>query len=432
MDTKRPNDLLRASRERTPSRLAPGECMSRRELAEALNAWLWETTRQRYDLDAHTIARYERGAVRWPGAAYRSGLRHVLGAATDAELGFWPARQHPAPIQSGDRNLPTRAAAVAPLAASAGAESRERLTSATRRPSRIDRAVVEHLELVTQTHRVLYHSLRSVELVAAVTGHLQVTTLLLDGAQQLPLRRRLAMVAGETAGHAAWLFHDLGEQSTAARYYAKAEAALAEAGDPALDAYVRSFHSLVLGSEGQLGDALILARSAAETADRSTTGTTRAWLASVEAQLLASVGDRQACFASLRRAEVALGQARREEDPGWMYKFDQARLLALAGACYGQLGRLTAAERALRQALDELSAECSRRRAEVLVNLARVRAQQQDVDEAAGLARESLAIAVDTSSEAGVRRIRRLRPELARWDGARSVRALDEQLDGLR
>ena len=30
-----------------PSRLAPGECMSRGELAEAVNAWLWETTRQR-------------------------------------------------------------------------------------------------------------------------------------------------------------------------------------------------------------------------------------------------------------------------------------------------------------------------------------------------------------------------------------------------
>ena len=63
---------------------------------------------------------------------------------------------------------------------------------------------------------------------------------------------------------------------------------------------------------------------------------------------------------------------------------------------------------------------------------ARVRAQQQDVDEAADLARESLAIAVYTGSEASIRRIRRLRPELARWDGARSVRALDEQLEGLR
>jgi len=30
----------------------------------------------------------ERGAVRWPGAAYRSGLRHVLNVSSDSELGF--------------------------------------------------------------------------------------------------------------------------------------------------------------------------------------------------------------------------------------------------------------------------------------------------------------------------------------------------------
>ena len=69
--------------------------MSRRELAEAVNTWLWETTLQRYELGAHTLARYERGAVRWSGAAYRSGLRHVLGAARDAELDFWSRASEP-------------------------------------------------------------------------------------------------------------------------------------------------------------------------------------------------------------------------------------------------------------------------------------------------------------------------------------------------
>jgi hypothetical protein len=64
--------------------------MSRAELAEAVCAWLWETTQTKYDLDGHYIAKLERGAVRWPGAAYRSGLRHVLNVASDNELGFAP------------------------------------------------------------------------------------------------------------------------------------------------------------------------------------------------------------------------------------------------------------------------------------------------------------------------------------------------------
>ena len=85
-----PNEMLRGARERTPSRRAPGEHMSRAELADAICAWLWDTTEIKYELDGHYIAKLERGAVRWPGAAYRSGLRHVLDVASDNELGFYP------------------------------------------------------------------------------------------------------------------------------------------------------------------------------------------------------------------------------------------------------------------------------------------------------------------------------------------------------
>jgi hypothetical protein len=62
--------------------------MSRRELAEAACAWLWETTRQRFPLDAHYIAKIERGAVGVPSDHYRAALRAVLGVASDADLGF--------------------------------------------------------------------------------------------------------------------------------------------------------------------------------------------------------------------------------------------------------------------------------------------------------------------------------------------------------
>ncbi|MDQ3576786.1 MAG: hypothetical protein M3443_04120, partial [Actinomycetota bacterium] len=82
------NHQLRAARERTPSPRVPGEPMGRGELAEAVCAWLWDTTGQRYDLDARALGRYERGDVHWPSAAYRSALRHVLDVDTDAALGF--------------------------------------------------------------------------------------------------------------------------------------------------------------------------------------------------------------------------------------------------------------------------------------------------------------------------------------------------------
>jgi hypothetical protein len=69
--------------------------MSRAELAEAINAWLWSETGRHYALDAHAVARYERNGVRWPIAPYRAALRAVLHAASDADLGFSPPARHP-------------------------------------------------------------------------------------------------------------------------------------------------------------------------------------------------------------------------------------------------------------------------------------------------------------------------------------------------
>ena len=82
------NARLRTARERLPSCRVPGEHLSRAELADAVNAWLWEHTDRRFDLDDHLIGKWERGIVRYPIAPYRAALRAVLGVDTDVELGF--------------------------------------------------------------------------------------------------------------------------------------------------------------------------------------------------------------------------------------------------------------------------------------------------------------------------------------------------------
>jgi transcriptional regulator with XRE-family HTH domain len=194
-----------------------------------------------------------------------------------------------------------------------GPDELDRFSLAVGRPTRVDRATVQHLEAVTATHRQLYHHLSSLELVDPVTGHLRGVTRLLRGAQHGLLRRRLAAIAGETAGHAAWLFHDLGDQKLTERYYADATIATRKAGDPALDAYVTGFKSLVRASDGEPTTALALARAARQAGARSATATTRAWLAGLEAQALAGLHDNKACFVALRQAETAIGQARPDE-----------------------------------------------------------------------------------------------------------------------
>ena len=79
---REPNEALRAARERMPSRLTPGEAMTRAELADAVNAWLWENTGRRFELDDHLIGKWERGIVHYPIRQYRAALRSL----DDAEL----------------------------------------------------------------------------------------------------------------------------------------------------------------------------------------------------------------------------------------------------------------------------------------------------------------------------------------------------------
>src|SRR5690606_18073146 len=90
--TNPPNDLLRAARLRLPSPSGSGRPMSRQELADAINSYLWEKYRQKETLSHNDIGKLERGVTRWPGERRREAFRAILHAKTDAELGFYIIR----------------------------------------------------------------------------------------------------------------------------------------------------------------------------------------------------------------------------------------------------------------------------------------------------------------------------------------------------
>jgi hypothetical protein len=90
-----PNSALRDARLRQASPSGSGRAMSRQELAEAVNAYLYAETGQVYGVDANHIGKFERGVIRWPAAPVRTGLRAVLGADFDRDIGFHSMRQPP-------------------------------------------------------------------------------------------------------------------------------------------------------------------------------------------------------------------------------------------------------------------------------------------------------------------------------------------------
>jgi tetratricopeptide (TPR) repeat protein len=89
-----PNPLLRAAQrgERRLSLSGSGRVMSRQELAEAVNTYLWDVYQQRENLDENHIGKLERGEHRWPGERRREAFRAVLHAEADSDLGFYITR----------------------------------------------------------------------------------------------------------------------------------------------------------------------------------------------------------------------------------------------------------------------------------------------------------------------------------------------------
>ena len=92
---KEPNNALREARLRQPSTSGSGRAMSRQELAEAINSYLYTETGQVYRIDANHVGKFEQGVIRWPTASVRTALRAILGARTDRDLGFHSTRQPP-------------------------------------------------------------------------------------------------------------------------------------------------------------------------------------------------------------------------------------------------------------------------------------------------------------------------------------------------
>ncbi|MCP2326956.1 transcriptional regulator with XRE-family HTH domain [Hamadaea flava] len=94
---RKPNTLLRAARLGMQSPSGSGRPLSRQELADLVNVELVAQGIRYAAMDASHVGKYERGEYRWPQRAYRDGLRAVLGAAADAELGFYIVRGADAP-----------------------------------------------------------------------------------------------------------------------------------------------------------------------------------------------------------------------------------------------------------------------------------------------------------------------------------------------
>lgn len=389
-----PNDQLHRLRERTESPQTPGECLSRAELAEQVNAWLFTNRKRQVELDANYVGRLERGVIRWPQAHYRDALRAVLGVRTDAELGFRRPRRTPASLEPVNR-MDFLRAAIGVTAGVTVAPLTEALI--TRQPTPIPSVVgVREIEQVRSVARVFGtwdHTYGGGVVREAVASQLQYSAGLLEARCPQRLQTDLLGAVGYLGHTAAFMAFDAYAHDDARRMFEFALACAERANDWHLRAKVLSSMARQSIWCGDADTGLTYVELAMVRADRLTP-TERAMLLTARARALAKLGRVADAAETVGIADEQFADSSPDDDPVWMRYYDSAQHSGDTGHALYDLalrGHFASEARArLAAAVAGHSAEYARSRAISGIKLASLTMRVGDPDEAADIGTRAL------------------------------------------
>lgn len=304
----------------------------------------------------------------------------------------------------------------------------DRVRYAEAHPRNLDSATVDAYERLNATLWARFAESQSKrEVLPAVRQQLVTLHTSLNEPQTERVRRRLCATAGDLFQLCGEAFFDSGNYAAAAQCYGEAAHVSKEAREPDLWACAMTRHAFISIYEHQFNGAAPLLEGAATLAVRGDpTRTTRYWVAAVQAQTYAGLGDLPACQRALDRAEHVADLDHKAPATGWL-RFEGSRLDEERASCFVTLRRPDLAEPALNKALGQ--ARSARRRGSVLVDLATVGAQRGDVDQLVMNGAAAVDSARQTASVGYVgRKLGGLREHLVSYLGDRHVRYLDSQI----
>lgn len=293
---------------------------------------------------------------------------------------------------------------------------------------RLSRAGVGALRAIVAAYRRLDDEIGSASLRPLVVQHLSVVGGLGRAGQDEQVALGLSGVHAELAQLAGWLSFDMGDFDAARRHYAAALKAANNARDDAMAAHVLGWMSYLASADGNPQEGVRLAEAGSSRAARTPSRTLRASVARMQAGAHARAGESQACAKALGRAETELAAADRDDDPEFIYCFDEAVLLAHEGIAYVALGKHDVARSFLERSLTKLDSTWVRDRAFHLAWLAASLLQAGEIAEACRIGGQVADLLEQASSRRTTALLRQLHGELRPWWRRRDVQELGDRL----
>ncbi|MEQ4726034.1 hypothetical protein [Nonomuraea sp. B19D2] len=320
-----PNLRLQQARERLPSPADPGEHASRQELADLVNAWLFENRQRQGGLSQEYVGKLERGEVRWPNRDYREAFRTILGAEHDRDLGFTRSRRTSSVVtvtdvdRKGFIRTALGAAAAVPLAELAMP------AQAITAPPVVQPSDIAELRTIANVFTTWDHTYGGCLVREAVAGQLRFAVGLLKQSRcPTKLQDPLYSAVGWLAHAAAFMAFDAYAHEDARRMFTLALTCAEQANDWHLRAKVLSSMARQAIWCGDADNGLTLVEFAMVRADRLTPGE-RAMLRSAQARAFAKLGRAQEAWRAVEEADAEFGRIRPSEEKPWMRYYDAAQ-----------------------------------------------------------------------------------------------------------
>ncbi|WP_109638982.1 helix-turn-helix domain-containing protein [Lentzea atacamensis] len=302
--------------------------------------------------------------------------------------------------------------------------------AAVARTGAVDAAVAtEYAQLNTHLWRVYALASTKSQVLPLVRAQLDVLSTGLRRPQTSAIRQRLCELSADLFQLAGEIFFDGDRYTDAAHCYTLAATAGKEADAPDLWSCALTRHAFIAVYERRFDEAAPLLELATGLAHRGDPAlSTRQWVAAVQAETFAGLGDLAACQRALDTAAEVQHLRGPVHNGGWL-RFDGSRLAEERGTCYVNLGRYDLAEAALTDALaGDLTA---RRKAGVLTDLAMIGVHRRDSDQVATYVDAVLATARQTGSGVIARKLRGLQRNLAPLLTDQQIQRLDAEITEL-